>query len=126
RRGARDVRADPAGARGLGAARRAISHLTRMPRRKRSRLKTHLEPTLLNAGLRLLTSTLGRLSWPAAQRAGRAIGAMAWRLSRRDRRRALDHLAFAYPDMPEPRRRRLGRDCFRHHGTTLGECLHLF
>jgi Kdo2-lipid IVA lauroyltransferase/acyltransferase len=97
-----------------------------MSRRKKSRLQTRLEPAVLNAGLRLLTSTLGRLSWRAAQRVGRTIGAMGWRLSRRDRRRALDHLALAYPDMPEPQRRRLGRDCFRHHGTTLGECLHLF
>jgi Kdo2-lipid IVA lauroyltransferase/acyltransferase len=97
-----------------------------MPRRKKSRFQAKLEPALLNAGLRLLTSTLGRLSWPAAQRAGRAIGAAAWRLSRRDRRRTLDHLALAFPGMPDSQRRALGRDCFRHHGVTLGECLHLF
>jgi KDO2-lipid IV(A) lauroyltransferase len=95
-------------------------------KRKKSRLKARLEPALLNAGLRLLTATLGRLSWPAAQRLGRVIGALGWRLSRRDRRRTLEHLALAIPEMPEPERRRLGRDCFRHHGTTLGECLHLF
>ncbi|MBW8876717.1 MAG: lysophospholipid acyltransferase family protein [Acidobacteria bacterium] len=97
-----------------------------MPRRKKSRLRARLEPALLNAGLRLLTATLGRLSWSAAQRVGRGLGALGWRLSRRDRRRTLDHLALAFPEMPESDRRRLGRDCFRHHGTTLGECLHLF
>lgn len=97
-----------------------------MARRKRSRLQVRLESISLNFGLRLLTSTLGRLSWPASQRVGRIIGALGWSLSRRDRRRTLDHLAFAYPEMPEPARRRLGRACFRHHGTTLGECLHLF
>ncbi len=95
-------------------------------KRRKNPLKARLEPALLNAGLRLLTSTLGRLSWTASQRVGRAIGGLGWWLSRRDRRRTLEHLAFAYPEMPEPRRRRLGRDCFRHHGTTLGECLHLF
>jgi KDO2-lipid IV(A) lauroyltransferase len=95
-------------------------------KRRKSRLRARLEPLLLNAGLRLLTSTLGRLSWPAAQRLGRTIGALGWQLSRRDRRRTLEHLALAYPDMPEAQRSRLGRDCFRHHGTTLGECLHLF
>src|SRR5215510_8020003 len=94
--------------------------------RKRSRFKARAEPVLLNAGLRLLTSTVGRLSWPAAQRFGRAIGALGWHLSRRERRRTLEHLALAYPDLPEAERLRLGRDCFRHHGTTLGECLHLF
>lgn len=97
-----------------------------MPRRKRSPLKARLEPALLNAGLRLLTATLGRLSWTAAQRTGRRIGALAWSLSRRDRRRTLDHLALAWPDLTEEERRRLGRACFVHHGTTLGECLHLF
>ncbi|HEY4574808.1 MAG TPA: lysophospholipid acyltransferase family protein [Thermoanaerobaculia bacterium] len=97
-----------------------------MPRRKKSRLKARLEPALLNAALWLLTSTLGRLSWRASQRVGRAIGSLAWTLSRRDRRRALDHLALAYPELAETERRRLARDCFRHLGTVLGECLHLF
>jgi KDO2-lipid IV(A) lauroyltransferase len=97
-----------------------------MPRRRKSRLQTRLEPALLNAGLWLFKATLGRLPWSAAQRVGRWIGALGWHLSRRDRRRTLDHIALAYPEMPEADRRRLGRDCFRHHGTTLGECLHLF
>lgn len=97
-----------------------------MPRRKKSRLRARLEPALLSSALWLLTSTLGRLSWRASQRAGRSIGSLAWTLSRRDRRRALDHLALAYPEMPETERRRLARDCFRHLGTVLGECLHLF
>jgi KDO2-lipid IV(A) lauroyltransferase len=97
-----------------------------MARRKKSRLKARLEPALLNAGLWVLSSTLGRLPWRAAQRMGRGIGTLGWTLSRRDRRRALDHLALAFPDISEHERRRLGRDCFRHLGTVLGECLHLF
>ncbi|HSU82130.1 MAG TPA: hypothetical protein VLR69_06890, partial [Thermoanaerobaculia bacterium] len=97
-----------------------------MPRRKKSRLKARLEPALLNAALWLLTSTLGRLSWRGSQRVGRAIGSLAWTLSRRDRRRALDHLALAYPELAGSERRRLARGCFRHLGTVLGECLHLF
>ncbi len=97
-----------------------------MPRRKKSRLKARLEPALLNAGLWLLTSTLGRLPWRASQRLGRAIGSLGWLLSRRDRRRALDHLALAFPEKSAAERRRLGRDCFRHLGEILGECLHLY
>jgi KDO2-lipid IV(A) lauroyltransferase len=97
-----------------------------MPRRKKSLLKARLEPALLNGALWLLSSTLGRLSWAGSQRAGRAIGSLAWRLSRRDRRRALDHLALAFPETPEAGRRALARGCFRHLGETLGECLHLF
>jgi KDO2-lipid IV(A) lauroyltransferase len=94
--------------------------------RKRNPLRARLETALLNAGLKALTSTLGRLPWRTSQRVGRAIGSLGWRLSRRDRRRTLDHLALAYPGLSEAERLRLGRDCFRHHGTTLGECLHLF
>lgn len=97
-----------------------------MPRRKKSRLRARLEPALLNAALWLLASTLGRLSWSASQRVGRAIGSLAWTLSHRDRRRALDHLALAYPELSEEERRRLARGCFRHLGMVLGECLHLF
>jgi KDO2-lipid IV(A) lauroyltransferase len=97
-----------------------------MPRRKKSRLKARLEPALLNGALWLLSSTLGRLSWTGSQRVGRGIGSLAWRLSRRDRRRALDHLALAFPEKSDPERRALARGCFRHLGETLGECLHLF
>lgn len=96
-----------------------------MPR-KRNQLQVRFEQALLNAGLKTLTATLGRLSWRGSQRAGRAIGGLGWLLSRRDRRRTLDHLALAWPDLSEADRQRLGRDCFRHHGTILGECLHLF
>ncbi|MEA2695360.1 MAG: Kdo2-lipid lauroyltransferase/acyltransferase [Acidobacteriota bacterium] len=72
-----------------------------------------------------LSALLGRLSWSAVQRVGRGIGRLAWVLGRRDRRRTLDHLALALPDLPAGARRALGRDCFRHQGMNLAECLHL-
>ncbi len=97
-----------------------------MPKRKKSRLRARLETALLNAGLKSLSGTIGRLSWPASQWLGRRIGALAWTLSRRDRRRALDHLAIAFPEKPAAERERLARGCFRHLGTVLGECLHLY
>jgi Kdo2-lipid IVA lauroyltransferase/acyltransferase len=84
-----------------------------------------LHTVVLPAALRLLAAVLGRLSWRGAQRLGRALGSAGWRLSRRDRRRTLAHLALAFPELPAAARRRLGRACFRHHGTSLAECLHL-
>jgi len=57
---------------------------------------------------------------------GRVLGRLAWTLGRCDRKRALDHLALAFPNLPERDRRQLGRDCFRHQGMNLAECLHLF
>jgi len=79
----------------------------------------------LAALLRGLSALLAPLSWPAVDRAGRALGALAWRLGARDRKRTLEHLAIAFPELPEPARRGLARDCFRHQGMNLAECLHL-
>jgi KDO2-lipid IV(A) lauroyltransferase len=99
-------------------------------RRSRSRWsqtrKDRLEPALLNGALHLLTATLGRLPWRAAQRIGAAIGRAGWWVSRRDRRRTLEHLRLAFPELTEGARKRIGRASFRHHGITLGECLYLF
>lgn len=91
----------------------------RHPRANRWRM------ALLARLLGALSALLGALSWQAAQRAGRALGSLGWHLAGRDRRRALDHLALAFPELAPARRAALGRACFRHLGTTLAECLHL-
>ncbi|MEM7479956.1 MAG: lysophospholipid acyltransferase family protein [Acidobacteriota bacterium] len=80
---------------------------------------------LIEAAVRGLSALLGRLPWSVAQRIGRGIGSLTWHLGRRDRRRALEHLAIAYPEQSEDERIALARACFRHHGTTLAELLHL-
>jgi len=67
----------------------------------------------------------GRAGWRQAQRFGRALGALAWRLSRRDRRRALEHLTIAFPGLSPGERSALARACFRHLGEMLGEAFHL-
>jgi Kdo2-lipid IVA lauroyltransferase/acyltransferase len=46
-------------------------------------------------------------------------------VARRDRRRTLEHLAIAFPERSVGERRRLGRACFVHFGTTLLECQRL-
>jgi KDO2-lipid IV(A) lauroyltransferase len=73
----------------------------------------------------LLVARLDRLDWSDAQRFGRAVGATAWRLARRDRRRTLEHLAIAFPERDLAERSRLGRASFLHFGTMLGESLWL-
>ncbi len=95
------------------------------PARGRTRPPRRLRGLLLAALLRGLAALLGPLSWRAVGRAGRAIGALAWAFGRRDRARALDHLALAFPELSPAARRKLARDCFRHQGTSLAECLHL-
>ena len=67
----------------------------------------------------------GRAGWRQAQRFGRALGALGWRLSRRDRRRALEHLTIAFPGLSPGERNALARACFRHLGVMLGEAFHL-
>jgi Kdo2-lipid IVA lauroyltransferase/acyltransferase len=75
--------------------------------------------------LRLLAVPFGAVSWRTAQRWGAAIGALGWHLAPRDRKRALEHLAIAFPELTPEARRRIARDCFRHLGTSGGEALHL-
>lgn len=81
--------------------------------------------TLLAGLLRLLSLLVQPLGWRGAQRVGSGCGVIAWWLVQRDRERTLDHLALAFPELTEGRRRQIGRASFRHHGTTLGECLYL-
>jgi KDO2-lipid IV(A) lauroyltransferase len=70
-----------------------------------------------------IVAVVGRLSLKNVQRLGAAFGSLGWRLSRRDRQRALDHLALAYPEMPVGERVALARACYRHMGTTATESL---
>jgi Kdo2-lipid IVA lauroyltransferase/acyltransferase len=46
-------------------------------------------------------------------------------VSGRDRRRSLDHLALALPDLPESERRRIARSAFLFQGMNAAELLHL-
>lgn len=68
----------------------------------------------------------GALSWPSAQRWGRRLGLLGWRLKARDRERVSTHLAVAFPELTDAERLALGRASFGHLGTCLGEALHLF
>lgn len=81
--------------------------------------------TAIAASLRLLALTLQPLHWHSAQALGRQLGRAAWVLARRDRRRAVDHLALAFPEHEEHQRRQIARDCFLHLGTSLAEMLYL-
>ena len=80
-----------------------------------------LEPTL-----RSLRFAFGALTWGGAQRAGRTLGRLAWRVASRDRQRALDHLALAFPNLSDDDRRELARRMFLHLGTSAAELLHLW
>lgn len=84
-----------------------------------------LRSRLAPAAVRVLTALCRRLDWRRVQAFGRALGRAGWWLARRDRNRALEHLAFAFPELPGGERRRLARRMFAHFGTLLGECLHL-
>lgn len=67
----------------------------------------------------------GSLPRAAALRVGRALGRLAWSVSGRDRNRALQHLALAFPGLTETERRRIARQAFLHQGMNAAELLHL-
>jgi KDO2-lipid IV(A) lauroyltransferase len=94
------------------------------PRRdRRARLR---RAHLIAGGVRTLAFLFRLLPWPAAQRFGRSLGWVAWTFSRRDRPRALEHLALAFPELPAAERQRIARAAYLHLGMTLGEVLWLF
>ena len=101
-RGARDVRAGPPRPRPLGSARRPsprrLVGLVRCLAARRAACRPGSSRPCSNAGLWLLSSTLGRLPWRAAQRAGPG-----------DRRPRLDALPARPPPRPRSPRPRLSR-----------------
>jgi KDO2-lipid IV(A) lauroyltransferase len=64
-------------------------------------------------------------SWRSAQRTGRRLGSLAYRLARGDRRRALAHVEIAFPDRDETFRQSVVRQMFSHLGMSLAEFLYL-
>ncbi|MEM9597420.1 MAG: lysophospholipid acyltransferase family protein, partial [Acidobacteriota bacterium] len=88
-------------------------------------LRRRARARALPAVLRGATWLFGSVPWPVAQRLGSLLGRLAWRVNGRDRRRTLDHLAIAFPDMDPRQRRALGHASLRHLGTSVGELLHL-
>ena len=72
-------------------------------------------------GLRALLNGAHRFSLPALRRGGAAAGRLAALAQPRERRRALAHLALAFPERDESFRRATLRATARHLGQLLGE-----
>lgn len=94
------------------------------PQRPRKRRLSRVRETLLPASIRGLVLLFGLLPRRAALAVGSLFGRLAWHLSGRDRRRSLEHLGFALPELPESERLRIARESFRSAGMNLAELLH--
>ncbi len=95
-----------------------------MKRFKRAR--RFLAQVLLSALVRLVRWRAGRGSWRDAQRRGRFWGDLAFRLLRRERRRAIENLTRAFGSERSPEEiRELARGAFRHLGTSVYETFHV-
>lgn len=73
----------------------------------------------------VLSAIVRRLPLPAVQRIGRALGAFASLVVRRERRKALANIAIAFPEWSAAQRRRTISAMFRHLGVSLMEILWL-
>jgi KDO2-lipid IV(A) lauroyltransferase len=71
--------------------------------------------------LRVVLDNSRRFSLAGLRRGGAAIGRLALLLQRRERARALAHLALAFPERDEAWRREVVRAAARHFGRVLGE-----
>lgn len=78
------------------------------------RLKRWVRYWLLRAAL----AVVARLPARTAARLGEALGAAAFRFARRERRKALESLAVAFPEKAQPEREAIALASFRH----LGRC----
>lgn len=88
-------------------------------------MRRRVRSALLGFLLRSFAPLFGRLPWGRCQRWGSSLGAALWRLLGRERKRTLDHLLTAFPELSEQERIALGKRCFRHLGSCIGEVLHL-
>jgi KDO2-lipid IV(A) lauroyltransferase len=72
--------------------------------------------------LLLVVSAIGRrIPLPAARLLGRLVGRLAWHVARRERNKALAHIAIAFPEWSDAKRRDTIRAMFRHMGMSLFE-----
>lgn len=78
----------------------------------------------LEYGLYLtLKGLLRALPHSGARAVGRAVGSFGHAIDGRHREIALRNMALALPEIPEPERRRLVRECFRHFGAALCDAI---
>lgn len=68
---------------------------------------------------------VGTVSWRSAQRIGIQLGRLLWRVGERDRKRALQHLEIAFPDLPPEERLEIGRRATTAIGVNFAEYFHL-
>lgn len=80
---------------------------------------------LLLTLFRLIAAVGQRLSLRSARRCGRALGTLAWHVVRRERRRALQNIAMAFPEWPQSQHRATIRAMFQHLGISLFEIVWL-
>jgi len=85
-----------------------------------------LRHTLLFALLRGLLAAGSRFPRWILNPFGRAVGRLVLVLASNERRRALEHIAIAFPELSETARRALLRACARHFGLTLAEVVRLW
>lgn len=72
--------------------------------------------------LLLIVSAIGRrLPLPTARFLGRQLGRLAFHVARRERNKALAHIAIAFPEWSDAQRRKTIRAMFRHMGMSLFE-----
>lgn len=84
-------------------------------------LGKRVKRALRYAAVRAAIAAAGALPIRLARRVGEWFGGAAFLLARGERRRALEHLGRAFPELPETERHALARRCFRHLGRSAFE-----
>ena len=84
------------------------------------RLRAFRERALYRA--LVVVSAIGRrIPLPLGRACGRALGSLAWVVARRERNKALRHIAIAFPEWDDAKRRATIKAMFRHLGVSVFE-----
>ncbi|MEM1181336.1 MAG: lipid A biosynthesis acyltransferase [Acidobacteriota bacterium] len=93
-----------------------------MPRALRRRLRQRFAVPTAGAA----RFVFGSLPWSWAQAVGATLGRLLFMVAKRDRGRALDHVAIAFPELSAAEKRDLVKASYRHLGIAAAELLHLW
>lgn len=110
-----DPAADPRPLRAPAPA--ASAARVQRPERPLQALRRAITSRLARFGIWLL----GSLPLPAGSRLGSLLGGVGYWLNRKEAQRAVDHIAFAFPDKPAGWHRATARAMFRHIGAITAE-----
>jgi lauroyl/myristoyl acyltransferase len=84
----------------------------------------NFKPLIQRLGLYILTFGERYFQIPdlaKSERRGEKLTSLLWRLDKKHRTQAINNVALAFPEMPEPQRLEMAKEMFRHFGRIIAD-----